>query len=155
MREACSSMLHDDLTASCRSECLQQIHMPALVPMQVEHPVTEWISNTNIPSIQMMIGMGFPLWRIPEIRHLYQHEREGTSPIDFEIQQQRPPESEQARNNLISHFLQSVWCWHHKQNRHAIVSLAMTPGTKACASALGFSKLILVPCHRYIAPAVT
>ena len=39
--------------------------------LQVEHPVTEWISGVNIPSCQVMIGMGIPLWRIPDIRRLY------------------------------------------------------------------------------------
>jgi acetyl-CoA carboxylase/biotin carboxylase 1 len=39
--------------------------------LQVEHPVTEWISGVNIPSCQLMIGMGIPLWRIPDIRRMY------------------------------------------------------------------------------------
>jgi hypothetical protein len=36
--------------------------------LQVEHPVTEGITETNIPSIQLMVGMGIPLWRIPCLR---------------------------------------------------------------------------------------
>lgn len=36
--------------------------------MQVEHPVTEGITDTNIPSIQLMVGMGIPLQRIGCIR---------------------------------------------------------------------------------------
>lgn len=39
--------------------------------MQVEHPVTEWISNVNIPAAQLMIGMGVPLHQIPDLRRLY------------------------------------------------------------------------------------
>lgn len=30
--------------------------------------MTEGITDTNIPSIQLMVGMGIPLWRIPCIR---------------------------------------------------------------------------------------
>jgi biotin carboxylase len=36
--------------------------------LQVEHPVTEGITETNIPSIQLMVGMGIPLWRIACVR---------------------------------------------------------------------------------------
>lgn len=39
--------------------------------VQVEHPVTEGITDTNIPSIQLMIGMGIPLWNIPCLRATY------------------------------------------------------------------------------------
>ena len=58
---------------------------------QVEHPVTEWISGVNIPSCQLMIGMGVPLYRIPDIRRLYGKEPKGISPMDFEMEQQIPP----------------------------------------------------------------
>jgi hypothetical protein len=30
--------------------------------------VTEGITETNIPSIQLMVGMGIPLWRIACVR---------------------------------------------------------------------------------------
>jgi acetyl-CoA carboxylase/biotin carboxylase 1 len=43
------------------------VHCCACV-LQVEHPVTEGITETNIPSIQLMVGMGIPLWRIPCLR---------------------------------------------------------------------------------------
>lgn len=33
--------------------------------MQVEHPVTEWIAEINIPAAQVAVGMGIPLWKIP------------------------------------------------------------------------------------------
>ncbi|PSC75189.1 acetyl-carboxylase 1-like [Micractinium conductrix] len=52
--------------------------------LQVEHPVTEWISGVNIPACQLMIGMGIPLHRIPDLRRLYGQEGEGESTIDFE-----------------------------------------------------------------------
>lgn len=33
--------------------------------MQVEHPVTEWIAEVNLPAAQVAVGMGIPLWQIP------------------------------------------------------------------------------------------
>ncbi|KAL6574183.1 acetyl-coenzyme-A carboxylase [Orobanche hederae] len=39
--------------------------------LQVEHPVTEWIAEINIPAAQVAVGMGIPLWQIPEIRRFY------------------------------------------------------------------------------------
>ena len=39
--------------------------------LQVEHPVTEQISNVNLPAAQLNVAMGIPLDRIPEIRRLY------------------------------------------------------------------------------------
>ncbi|BBN00335.1 acetyl-CoA carboxylase / biotin carboxylase 1 [Marchantia polymorpha subsp. ruderalis] len=39
--------------------------------LQVEHPVTEWIAEFNIPAAQLCIGMGIPLWRMPEMRRFY------------------------------------------------------------------------------------
>jgi len=57
---------------------------PLPPPGQVEHPVTEWISNVNIPACQLMIGMGVPLHSIPDLRRLYGQDPEGQDPIDFE-----------------------------------------------------------------------
>ena len=37
----------------------------------VEHPVTEWIAEVNLPAAQVAVGMGIPLWQIPEIRRFY------------------------------------------------------------------------------------
>ena len=51
--------------------------------LQVEHPVTEGISHVNIPSCQLMIGMGIPLHAIPDIRRLYDADPTETSPLDF------------------------------------------------------------------------
>ncbi|CAM6103862.1 unnamed protein product [Calypogeia fissa] len=39
--------------------------------LQVEHPVTEWIAEVNIPAAQLCVGMGIPLWKMPEIRRLF------------------------------------------------------------------------------------
>jgi acetyl-CoA carboxylase/biotin carboxylase 1 len=33
--------------------------------LQVEHPVTEWIAGINLPSSQLNVGMGIPLWKLP------------------------------------------------------------------------------------------
>lgn len=61
--------------------------------LQVEHPVTEWISGVNIPACQLLIAQGVPLHAIPEIRRLYGKDPEGTDPIDFENVEARAPPS--------------------------------------------------------------
>lgn len=58
---------------------------------QVEHPVTEMISGVNIPAAQMMIGMGIPLYRIPDIRNLFGKDPNGASAINFETDPQIDP----------------------------------------------------------------
>uniref|UniRef100_A0A803M2A6 Acetyl-CoA carboxylase n=1 Tax=Chenopodium quinoa TaxID=63459 RepID=A0A803M2A6_CHEQI len=45
--------------------------------LQVEHPVTEWIAEINLPAAQVAVGMGIPLWKIPEIRRFYGVEHGG------------------------------------------------------------------------------
>ncbi|VFQ86721.1 unnamed protein product [Cuscuta campestris] len=45
--------------------------------LQVEHPVTEWIAEVNLPAAQVCVGMGIPLWQIPEIRRFYGKENGG------------------------------------------------------------------------------
>ncbi|GMH14091.1 hypothetical protein Nepgr_015932 [Nepenthes gracilis] len=45
--------------------------------LQVEHPVTEWIAEINLPAAQVAVGMGIPLWQIPEIRRFYGKEHGG------------------------------------------------------------------------------
>ena len=52
--------------------------------------MTEWISGVNIPSCQLLIGMGIPLHRIPDIRRMYGRDPKGSDPIDFEQEQQIP-----------------------------------------------------------------
>nr|ASZ00207.1 acetyl-CoA carboxylase 2 [Geranium maderense] len=64
--------------------------------LQVEHPVTEWIAEVNIPAAQVAVGMGIPLWQIPEIRRFYGMEHGGgyhgwrntsalAKPFDFDV----------------------------------------------------------------------
>ncbi|XP_060973718.1 acetyl-CoA carboxylase 1-like isoform X1 [Cannabis sativa] len=45
--------------------------------LQVEHPVTEWIAEVNLPAAQIVVGMGIPLWKIPEIARFYGKEHGG------------------------------------------------------------------------------
>nr|ANM86838.1 acetyl-CoA carboxylase [Stygiella incarcerata] len=59
--------------------------------LQVEHPVSEWITNVNLPAAQLQVGMGIPLHNIPDIRRLYGEDPFGTSVIDFDTQDQIPP----------------------------------------------------------------
>jgi acetyl-CoA carboxylase/biotin carboxylase 1 len=58
---------------------------------QVEHPVTEGITETNIPSIQLMVGMGIPLWRMPELRTSFDQDPKGDQYFDIENTPQRLP----------------------------------------------------------------
>ena len=53
--------------------------------------MTEWISGVNIPSCQLMIGMGAPLHRLPDIRRLFGKDPWGTSTIDFDKDPQIAP----------------------------------------------------------------
>ena len=59
--------------------------------LQVEHPVTEWISGVNIPACQVLIAQGVPLHAIPDLRRLYGKDPDGTDPIDFENAEARVP----------------------------------------------------------------
>ncbi|KAJ0397443.1 hypothetical protein P43SY_009298 [Pythium insidiosum] len=59
--------------------------------LQVEHPVTEMITNVNLPAAQLQVAMGIPLHCIPDIRRLYQKDAFGRTPIDFETERQAPP----------------------------------------------------------------
>ena len=43
--------------------------------------MTEWISGVNIPSCQLMIGMGIRLSRMADIRRLFGRDPEGTDTI--------------------------------------------------------------------------
>jgi len=51
--------------------------------LQVEHPVTEGITGVNVPALQLLIGMGVPLHRVPDIRRFYGINPEESTPIDF------------------------------------------------------------------------
>ncbi|KAH7276946.1 hypothetical protein KP509_39G027900 [Ceratopteris richardii] len=46
--------------------------------LQVEHPVTEWIAEINLPAAQLCVAMGIPLWKIPEIRRFYGKDEGGS-----------------------------------------------------------------------------
>jgi acetyl-CoA carboxylase/biotin carboxylase 1 len=59
--------------------------------LQVEHPVTEWISGVNLPVAQLLIGMGVPLYRIPDIRRFFGRDVNTDDPIDFEEEKPVPP----------------------------------------------------------------
>lgn len=50
--------------------------------LQVEHPVTEMITQVNLPAAQLQVAMGIPLDQIPEIRQLYGRNRFEEDPLD-------------------------------------------------------------------------
>ena len=64
--------------------------------LQVEHPVTEMITNVNLPAAQLQVAMGIPLHNIPEIRTLYGQNRFADDPssedarIDFTTAERQP-----------------------------------------------------------------
>jgi acetyl-CoA carboxylase/biotin carboxylase 1 len=64
--------------------------------LQVEHPVTEMITQVNLPAAQLQVAMGIPLDNIPEIRTLYGRNRFEASPkseesrIDFTTAVRQP-----------------------------------------------------------------
>ena len=53
--------------------------------------MTEWISGVNIPACQLLIGMGVPLYRIPDIRRLYGKDPTEDEVINFEEDPQLSP----------------------------------------------------------------
>mmetsp|Transcript_4903 Transcript_4903/g.18418 ORF Transcript_4903/g.18418 Transcript_4903/m.18418 type:complete len:2238 (-) Transcript_4903:55-6768(-) len=59
--------------------------------LQVEHPVTERITDVSIPSVQFNIAMGVPLQMIPDIRRWYQKDLYGNSEIVFGKDKPRDP----------------------------------------------------------------
>ncbi|GAM23780.1 hypothetical protein SAMD00019534_069550 [Acytostelium subglobosum LB1] len=59
--------------------------------LQVEHPVTEQITGVNLPATQVQIAMGIPLYRIPDIRKLYNQQPLEDSKIDLQDFTQRLP----------------------------------------------------------------
>lgn len=65
--------------------------------LQVEHPVTEMITQVNLPAAQLQVAMGIPLHNIPEIRALYgrnrfeDHAKDPSNKIDFETTPRVPP----------------------------------------------------------------
>jgi biotin carboxylase/acetyl-CoA carboxylase carboxyltransferase component/biotin carboxyl carrier protein len=59
--------------------------------LQVEHPVTEMITNVNLPAAQFQVAMGIPLNRIPDIRSRFGAGRFDTAPLDLSTAKQKPP----------------------------------------------------------------
>lgn len=57
--------------------------------------MTEGITNVNIPSVQLLIGMGVPLWRIPQIRATFVgvDARMDVEQFDMEATPQRLPDA--------------------------------------------------------------
>mmetsp|Transcript_92515 Transcript_92515/g.239542 ORF Transcript_92515/g.239542 Transcript_92515/m.239542 type:complete len:2286 (-) Transcript_92515:182-7039(-) len=52
--------------------------------LQVEHPVTEAITQVNLPATQVQVAMGIPLSQMPQIRKFYgKAPSDQQSPIDF------------------------------------------------------------------------
>jgi len=70
--------------------------------LQVEHPVTEWISGVNIPACQLLIAMGVPLWRIPDVRRLYQKAPFEDTPFDLQTTPTLPPSGHVVAVRLTS-----------------------------------------------------
>ena len=46
--------------------------------------MSEWISGVNLPACQVMVGMGIPLHRIPDVRRLFGRDPVGGEGINFE-----------------------------------------------------------------------
>jgi len=61
--------------------------------LQVEHPVTEGITDVNLPATQFQVACGIPLNRQPDIRRLFgcADWRDGSSPVDFMTQRYTLP----------------------------------------------------------------
>lgn len=63
--------------------------------LQVEHPVTEMITKTNLPAAQLQVAMGIKLYNIPDIRQLYGRNRfedryDESAVIDFDTTKRMP-----------------------------------------------------------------
>ncbi len=59
--------------------------------LQVEHPVTEMITQVNLPAAQLQVAMGIPLYMIPDVRELYGLDPLGKTLLDFETILPTPP----------------------------------------------------------------
>lgn len=54
--------------------------------LQVEHPVTEWLTGVNLPACQVMIGMGLPLAQIADVAALFPDDAPGTLDLERHAQ---------------------------------------------------------------------
>lgn len=59
--------------------------------LQVEHPVTEGITEVNLPATQLQVAMGIPLHRMPDIRRFYGEAADGVAAIDFMVRRYTLP----------------------------------------------------------------
>eukprot|EP00955_Chlamydomonas_euryale_P090635 364557-Chlamydomonas_euryale.AAC.47 len=87
------------MSPTCKTRPGERSDTLCLLRAQVEHPVTEGITGVNIPSCQLMVAMGIPLWRMPAIRALYCQDPSGTSKFDLETTAQKvraPPRGEEG-----------------------------------------------------------
>ena len=90
--------------------------------------MTEWISGVNIPSCQLLIGMGIPLHRIPDIRRMYGRDLKGSDTIDFEQDQQIP-----ASGGLHLSILSFLLFYNHISGYSLLSTASQASG--ACAGA--------------------
>eukprot|EP00004_Rigifila_ramosa_P006611 TRINITY_DN1746_c0_g1_i1.p1 TRINITY_DN1746_c0_g1~~TRINITY_DN1746_c0_g1_i1.p1 ORF type:complete len:2182 (+),score=504.30 TRINITY_DN1746_c0_g1_i1:514-6546(+) len=59
--------------------------------LQVEHTVTEMITDVNLPATQINVAMGIPLHQIPDIRRFFDQEELGSVPFDVDTVPRRTP----------------------------------------------------------------
>ena len=107
--------------------------------LQVEHPVTEGISGVNLPATQVMIGMGIPLTRMPQIRTLYGQDPQGTEPWDFETTKKKKIECHVVAVRITSEDANTGTCVCVRACVRACVPGG--GGMQACAHHLGGLKL--------------
>ena len=72
--------------------------------LQVEHPVTEMITNVNLPAAQLQIAMGIPLYCIPDIRRLYGEDEQGTTRRAQGTRDRLPHHGGEPRRRLPAHL---------------------------------------------------
>ena len=53
--------------------------------LQVEHPVTEGVTGVSVPGTQLHVGMGIPLYNVPEVREFFGKEYNGIGEFDLDV----------------------------------------------------------------------